>query len=319
MQRRDWTKALQVVAKSNDPKLFYLHAPTLMQHAPVGTTNALINASRSPTFQLDPTQLLPALMCYEAANSAASASPGKAGAAAAAPVGAGAVAGAGAGAGAGGAQGMVTQANQALRFLLHCVKNLRLTDAVMMKMLIALLAKHQDDKAMVAFLSDCSASGLDAALDLHFCYRTCQAAGKKEACIMVLSLMHQYSEAVDLALEIEDVALAKINADHMTDDPEVRKRLWLKIAKFVIEQTGDVKAAMALITDTERSCPLKVEDILPLFPDFAVMDDLKEAICESLADYQRHIEGLKRGMQDATKTSGVVLLDLPVLVGLFYV
>ncbi len=172
MQRRDWTKALHVVAKTNDPKLFYLHAPTLMQHAPVGTTNALINASRSPTFQLDPTQLLPALMCYEAANSAAAASPSKAGAAAAAPVGAGAVAGAGAGAG--GAQGKGTQANQALRFLLHCVKNLRLTDAVMMKMLIALLAKHQDDKAMVAFLSDCAASGLDAALDLHFCYRTCQ-------------------------------------------------------------------------------------------------------------------------------------------------
>ena len=41
-------------------------------------------------------------------------------------------------------------------------------------------------------------------------------------------------------------------------------------------QTGDVKAAMALLTDTERSCPLKVEDILPLFPDFAVIDDLKE-------------------------------------------
>ena len=66
-----FTKALQVVAKSNDPKLFYLHAPTLMQHAPVGTTNALISASRSPSFQLDPTKLLPALMRYEAANSAA--------------------------------------------------------------------------------------------------------------------------------------------------------------------------------------------------------------------------------------------------------
>ena len=49
------------------------------------------------------------------------------------------------------------------------------------------------------------------------------------------------------------------------------------------------------------------------------MDDLKDAICESLEDYQRHIEALKRGMQDATKTSGVVLLDLLVLVGLFYI
>ena len=56
----------------------------------------------------------------------------------------------------------------------------------------------------------------------------------------------------------------------------MRKRLWLKIAKFVVEESGDVKEAMALLTDTERESPLKVEDVLPLFPDFAVMDDLKE-------------------------------------------
>jgi len=49
--------------------------------------------------------------------------------------------------------------------------------------------------------------------------------------------------------------------------------------------------------DTERSCPLKVEHVLPLFPDFAVIDDLKEAICDSLQDYQRHIQALKQGMQ----------------------
>lgn len=127
---------------------------------------------------------------------------------------------------------------------------------------------------------------------------------------MILSLLRQYSEAVEQALEIEDVALAKINADNIEDDPELRKRLWLKIAQFVVQQTGDVKAAMALLTDTERSCPLKVEDILPLFPDFAVMDDLKEAICESLEDYQRHIEGLKRGMQDATRTSELIRKDI---------
>lgn len=91
---------------------------------------------------------------------------------------------------------------------------------------------------------------------------------------------------------------------------QVRRRLWLKIAKFVVEQSGDVKAAMALISDTQRACPLTVEDVLPLFPDFAVMDDLKDAICASLEDYQRHIQGLKQGMHDATKSSELIRKDM---------
>jgi hypothetical protein len=94
------------------------------------------------------------------------------------------------------------------------------------------------------------------------------------------------------------------------DETQVRKRLWLQIAKFVVEQSGDVKAAMSLISDTQRACPLTVEDVLPLFPDFAVMDDLKDAICASLEDYQRHIQGLKQGMHDATKSSELIRKDM---------
>jgi len=38
---------------------------------------------------------------------------------------------------------------------------------------------------------------------------------------MILSLMGQYGEAVDGALELGDVDLAKMNADKVQDDPEV--------------------------------------------------------------------------------------------------
>lgn len=38
---------------------------------------------------------------------------------------------------------------------------------------------------------------------------------------------------------------------------------------------------------------LKIEDILPFFPDFVLIDDFKEAICSSLEEYNDHIEQLK--------------------------
>jgi hypothetical protein len=201
MQKRDWTKALDVLAKSNDPKLYYLHAPTLMQHAPVGTTNALINATRSSQFQLEPRKLLPALMRYDAASKTSARDSSK-------PTQVG-------------PDSAPHKANQALRFLLHCVKNLKSRDPVISKHLVSLLAKQEDDKAMVAFLNDYCGSGVDAWLDLHYCYRACQAAGKKEACIAILSLMGQYGEAVQRALDMHDLELAKINADKVQDD-EVR-------------------------------------------------------------------------------------------------
>jgi hypothetical protein len=315
IQRGEWTKAVEVLGKSVDPNLYYRHAPTLMQHAPVGTTNALIKATRDPSFKMDPRLVLPALMRYQHADGggggggAAAASKGKEGKEERGMSG-GANEGGSKAVGSGGKQAVGSGGNQALRFLLHCVKNLKSTDAVICKMLVSVVAQEQDDKGMVALLLDALASGFDGSIDLEYTYRACQRAGKKEACVMILSLMGRHAEAVERALEMNDVELAKENAHKLEDDEEVRKQVWLKIAKFLVEQTRDVKAAMSLMTDTHRPCPLTVEDVLPLFPDFAVIDDLQEAICASLEDYQRHIQDLKRGMQDASKSSELIRKDM---------
>lgn len=46
---------------------------------------------------------------------------------------------------------------------------------------------------------------------------------------------------------------------------------------------------------------VKIEDILPLFPDFVQIDAFKDAICQSLEDYNQHIDQLKSEMADATR------------------
>lgn len=69
-----------------------------------------------------------------------------------------------------------------------------------------------------------------------------------------------------------DVDLAKSCADLPEDDEELRKKLWLKIAQHVVQEEKDVKKAMNCLSSCDL---LKIEDILPFFPDFVTIDHFK--------------------------------------------
>ena len=55
---------------------------------------------------------------------------------------------------------------------------------------------------------------------------------------------------------------------------------------------------------------LKIEDILPFFPDFVKIDHFKEAIEESLKEYNTDIETLKREMDHATQSAFAIRHDI---------
>jgi len=142
--------------------------------------------------------------------------------------------------------------------------------------------------------------------DLKYALRMCTKHNKRKACVYIYSAMGLYEQAVDEALK-DDIELAKANADKPEDDDPLRKKLWLKIARHLVEQKKDFKKAMDLL----RQCDLlKIEDILPFFPNFVKIDDFKEEICNSLTDYNRHINNLKNEMSDATKSADLIRLDI---------
>ena len=61
------------------------------------------------------------------------------------------------------------------------------------------------------------------------------------------------------------------------DDEHFRKKLWLMVAKHVEQEKGtkreNNRKGIAFFKETEEL--LKIEDILPFFPDFALIDDFK--------------------------------------------
>lgn len=64
---------------------------------------------------------------------------------------------------------------------------------------------------------------------------------------------------------------------------------------------------------------LKIEDILPFFPDFVVIDDFKEDICEALEGYSAQIEQLKLEMTNATEAADAIRRDIVELQNRFVV
>ncbi|XP_070564875.1 vacuolar protein sorting-associated protein 18 homolog isoform X2 [Ptychodera flava] len=195
--------------------------------------------------------------------------------------------------------------NEAIRYLEFCVQTLDIKDQAIHNYLLSLYAKYQPQQLMVYLEFQGHNPGM-VNFDLKYALRLCSEHSLEEACVHIYTTMELYEEAVDLALKV-DVELAKSNANRPDDDDELRKKLWLRIARHVVEEEKDVSRAMKFLHECDL---LKIEDILPFFPDFVTIDHFKDAICTSLEEYNQHIESLKEEMNEATESAKAIRADI---------
>ncbi|KAL9645099.1 hypothetical protein ABK040_004590 [Willaertia magna] len=195
------------------------------------------------------------------------------------------------------------QQNHVIRYLEWCIKKQENEDPAIHNLLLTLYADLDDDEKLLNFLNT---EGENNFYDPKYALRICTQKKKIEACVRLYSSMQLYDDAVDLALENDEIELARECADKPEDD-EYKKKLWLKIAKHVIDSSIGVKQAIAFLSYTDK---IKLEDILPYFPDFSKIDDFKEEICKSLEQYKNEIEKLKSDMHEATQTAALIREDI---------
>lgn len=201
--------------------------------------------------------------------------------------------------------GSSQQIKEAIRYMEFCVYKLEETEQAIHNYLLSLYAQYQPD-SLLPYLLNAGTNPNRIHYDLKYALRLCAEHGHHHACVHVYRVMELYEEAVDLALQV-DVDLAKSCADLPEEDEELKKKLWLKIARHVVQEEKDVKKAMVCLS----SCSLlKIEDILPFFPDFVTIDHFKEAICSSLDAYNKHIEELKTEMEEATLSAKRIREDI---------
>ena len=129
--------------------------------------------------------------------------------------------------------------------------------------------------------------------------------------------MGWYEEAVDLALGV-DVELAREVANSVNTSysmlenenysDELKKLLWLRIARHVIEKENDVNKAMEFLHELNDT--IAIEDVLPYFPDFVTIDQFKDAIRSSLAAYTEKINSLKQSIDQAAASAQSIRQDI---------
>ena len=57
----------------------------------------------------------------------------------------------------------------------------------------------------------------------------------------------------------------------------------------MVEKEKDIQRAMSVLQQCKL---LKIEDVLPFFPDFTTIDLFKDAISQSLQEYSHHLDTL---------------------------
>lgn len=113
----------------------------------------------------------------------------------------------------------------------------------------------EDDGPLLRFLSSAptDANTGKPYYDLDYALRLCKSAGRTQPCVHIYSKMGLWENSVDLALEKGDLELAKINADMPDDDQPLRKKLWLKIARYVVQDKKDIKSFVSLSSSSLHS------------------------------------------------------------------
>ncbi|KAK0900401.1 tethering complex subunit [Friedmanniomyces endolithicus] len=287
VQRGRWQQAMAVLKKQTDPEMFYRYSSVLMAHVAMDLTEVLM---RQP--DLDAKKLIPALLNYNKVS-----------------------------------EGSVSLSqNQAVRYLLFCVNHANSEEPAVHNTLISLYAAHpsKEESALLGYLQT-QADLHQQHYDADFALRLCRGHRRVQSCVHIYCAMGRYAEAVELALKYDDdgedgadsgkgwgryVELAADVADRPGNDEALRKKLWLKVAKKVIGQSKGIKSAIEFLKRCES---LRIEDLIPFFPDFVVIDDFKEEICAALEDYSRRIEELKREMDESASTAQHIKDDIKAL------
>lgn len=303
LNQQKWEESLKVLSLQKDPNLVYRCSMVLFVNYPTKTCDTWIRLID----ELDYHKLLSAVLTYNK-NVATS-------------------------------KGIEPQHNQALRFLNFLIQERKCKDKLIHNSLLTILISHpdQNEDLILNYLEGQrrsrnvfseSSDEYEILFDPDYILRLCFKYGKIQSAIYVYSMIQDYEEAVDIALRNDLIERAVVVADRpLESPPEERKKLWIKIAAKLFSQVlnndnyieehkamfelAGVKSSGNKIGDVLKflmsKCDLlTMKDLLPLFPDFVVIDNFKKEIVDSLQQFSADMASLSLQMSDSIDQSNKI-------------
>ncbi|EYC08461.1 hypothetical protein Y032_0066g3779 [Ancylostoma ceylanicum] len=270
MIREHYREALEVLKSQNVPEFYYKYSPKLVKYISLELLASLIGNDR-----VRPQKMIPTLcLCQESTEMAA----------------------------------------HALKYLEWAVTTPHGAHDVALHNLLVVLYAQFRPKRLHEYLIKCGLDKTAVPYDLDFAVRTCVQHKLEKSTVYLYCVSEMFSDAVDLALKAfdeEGINMAKECAHMMDPDEEdvimglepkypveQRRRIWLKIAEFVISKDANAANSIGLLK--ESGDVISIQDILPFFPEFTKIEDFKEPLCECLREHSIKIKDLQQSMKDAT-------------------
>lgn len=275
--RGEASRALPLLRRPDTPReLIYKFAPPLMAAAAEATVDFWLSCHPP----LEPRRLLPALLRL------------------------------------GDASAHAPTRRQALRYLEFALDRLQCQDGAVAALAVALYAAEGSEARLLAFLKSARTADGRLLYDPHAALRVCRDANCLDACVELLCEVQAYDDAVAVALSY-DRALATSVARRPEDEAR-RRTAWLAIASHLFasqlpdaEGGGNIEQVGEFLAEADGA--VKIEDILPLFPDFAHIDAFKGALRDGLQQYDAQIQSLRSEMDDATRIADALRRDMAAL------
>ncbi|ODV86934.1 hypothetical protein CANARDRAFT_195421 [[Candida] arabinofermentans NRRL YB-2248] len=287
---QEWDKALHVLTLQQKPILIYKCSTALLINYPVKTIDTWIRL----VDELDFKKLLPSILTYNKSVS-------KLGA-------------------------VLPEHNQGIRFLKFLIKEKQVKDRIVHNTLLSILITYPNlpnENLILKYLENQQTSknlfgtknkNFDILFDTDFILRLCFKHKKIQSAIYIYSMLENYTDAINLALDNELIEVAILVADKPVDPSSMeRKMLWIKISEKLIQKVimnnkfleqhqrllelnfnDKIKNLLKFLMN--KCDLLTMKDLLPLFPDFIVIDNFKEEIVKSLEHLSLEMNKLSNEM-----------------------
>ncbi|ODV63848.1 tethering complex subunit PEP3 ASCRUDRAFT_73611, partial [Ascoidea rubescens DSM 1968] len=338
-----WSEALKILYKKNDPKVIYKYSTALLANYSKETVDIWIQFHKI----LNPIKFIPAILSYNMNNN----------------------------------QKIKPENHQGLRYLNFVTNTLKNTDTIIHNTLLSILITYPDvpsfnlsntlnnspstnfynlnqNKTLSLKQSIASIKETSTVLNIEnevftlkylqqfndeiyydsdFILRLCLQYKKIQSAIHIFSILENFQQAIDLSLEYNLIKLARIIADRPIDNPHLRKELWLKISKKMIEKAcyeSVVDNSIQNVTSKDKpdaeeminknsieiqnllkfllsNCDLlTIKDLLPLFPNFLVIDTFKNEIIKNLENYGLKMNQLNQSINNTLNISKKIKTEI---------